>query len=129
MPCDAGASAACSAAVVVVFGVLAARVVQLQVMSGDRYQRLAVEQTLHTIPISAERGSIFDRNGRDLALSVRRSTVYADPTLVNDPAGEAAKLAPVLHVDEQYLAEAALGPARTASRTSRTPCPTTSRPP
>jgi len=86
-----------------VFGLLAARVAQLQLMSGDRYQRLSVEQTLHKIPISAERGSIFDRNGRDLALSVQRSTVYADPTLVADPVATAAKLAPILHVDQQYL--------------------------
>jgi cell division protein FtsI (penicillin-binding protein 3) len=95
--------ALCSAIVVVVFVVLAGRVAQLQLMSGDYYQRQVVKQTLHTIPIHAERGSLFDRNGRDLALSVRRSTVYADPTLVLDPAATAAKLAPVLHVDEQYL--------------------------
>ncbi len=85
------------------FGVLAVRVVQLQLMSGDYYTRQAVLQSLHKIPINAERGSVFDRNGRDLALSVRRSTVYADPTLVVDPAATGAKLAPVLHVDEQYL--------------------------
>jgi cell division protein FtsI (penicillin-binding protein 3) len=88
---------------VVVFGVLAVRVVQLQLMSGDYYTRQAVLQSLHKIPINAERGSVFDRNGRDLALSVRRSTVYADPKLVADPAATAAKLAPVLHVDQQYL--------------------------
>ena len=83
--------------------VLAVRVVQLQLMSGDYYTRQAVLQSLHKIPLNAERGSVFDRNGRDLALSVRRSTVYTDPTLVVDPAATAAKLAPVLHVDEKYL--------------------------
>src|SRR5205085_4964994 len=77
--------AICTAIVAVVFSVLTARVAQLQLMSGDHYQRIATEQALHTIPISAERGSIFDRNGRDLALSVKRTTVYADPTLVADP--------------------------------------------
>jgi cell division protein FtsI/penicillin-binding protein 2 len=89
--------------VIIVFGLLAARLAQLQVMSGDRYTRLAVAQTLHSVPISAERGSIFDRNGHDLALSIERPTVYADPTLVNDPAGEAAQLAPVLGADQTYL--------------------------
>jgi cell division protein FtsI (penicillin-binding protein 3) len=89
--------------VIVVFGVLAVRVVQLQLMSGDYYTRQAVLQSLHKIPINAERGSVFDRDGRDLALSVRRSTVYADPTLVVDPAATAVKLAPVVHVDAQYL--------------------------
>jgi cell division protein FtsI (penicillin-binding protein 3) len=90
---------------VVVFGVLAVRVAHLQLMSGDYYRRQGVEQARHTIPVHAERGSVFDRNGRDLALSVRRSTVYADPEFVVDPAGTAANLAPLLHVDEQYLAK------------------------
>jgi cell division protein FtsI (penicillin-binding protein 3) len=89
--------------VVVSFAVLAARVAQLQLASGGRYQQLSAAQTLRTVPIHAERGSLFDRNGRDLALSVRRSTVYADPTLVQDPVAQAATLAPLLQVDEQYL--------------------------
>jgi cell division protein FtsI (penicillin-binding protein 3) len=89
--------------VIVVFGVLAVRVANLQLMSGNRYERLAVAQSLRTIPLSAARGGVFDRNGRDLAISIERSTVYADPMLVPDPITQAAKLAPILHVDEQYL--------------------------
>jgi cell division protein FtsI (penicillin-binding protein 3) len=76
---------------------------QLQLLSGDKYEQLSTSQALHTIPVFAERGSIFDRHGRDLALSVRRSTVYADPALVLDPLTEAAKLAPVLHADQAFL--------------------------
>jgi cell division protein FtsI (penicillin-binding protein 3) len=95
----------CSAIVIVAFSVLAARVGQLQLMSGGRYERLALEQRLRTIPLPAERGSIFDRNGRDLAMSVQRATIYADPKLVNDPVGEAAKLAPVLGVSSDELLE------------------------
>lgn len=89
----------------VVFGVLAARVAQLQLMSGDRYKETAAAQALRTVPLSAERGSIFDRQGRDLAMSIQRVTVYADPTLVADPRAEAAKLAPILHVSEKLLAQ------------------------
>jgi cell division protein FtsI (penicillin-binding protein 3) len=88
---------------VVAFVALSARVVQLQAMSGDRYEQLTAAQTRHSIPVDAERGSIFDRAGRDLALSIRRSTVFADPDLVTDPLGEAAKLAPVLGVEQDYL--------------------------
>ena len=93
----------CSALIVVAFIALAARVGQLQLVSGAKYDRLAVEQTLRTVPLAAERGSVFDRNGRDLALSVERTTVYADPKFVDDPVAEAAKLAPILHVDERVL--------------------------
>ena len=38
------------------------------------------------------RGSILDRNGRDLALSIDRTTIYADPSLVVDPLGAAQVL-------------------------------------
>ena len=62
---------------------------------------IALSQRLRTIPLSAERGSIFDRNGRDLAISIERSSVYADPTLVTDPALYASKLSPVVGVDSR----------------------------
>jgi cell division protein FtsI (penicillin-binding protein 3) len=95
----------CTAVVIVAFSVLAARVGQLQLMSGGRYEQLALEQRLRTVPLPAERGSIFDRNGRDLAMSVQRATIYADPHLVNDPVGEAAKLAPLLGASADVLLE------------------------
>ena len=85
------------------FGVLGARVGQLQLASGAKYKELSVKLALHTIPLTAQRGSVFDRNGRDLAMSIEKTTVYADPTLVTDPVAEAARLAPVLHVDEHGL--------------------------
>ena len=93
----------CTVLVVVVFGLLSLRVTQLQVLSGDHYRAMALAQRLRTIPLSAERGSIFDRDGRDLAISVDRTTVYADPTLVPDPALYASKLAPVVGVAQQTL--------------------------
>ncbi|HEV7526550.1 MAG TPA: penicillin-binding protein 2 [Acidimicrobiia bacterium] len=88
----------CSALLILAFGLLAARVGQLQIANGGKYKQLSVDLALHTIPLTAQRGSVFDRNGRDLAMSIERTTVYADPTMVNDPVGEAAKLAAVLHV-------------------------------
>ena len=69
----------CTILVVVVFAALAIRVTQLQVLSGDHYEAMALRQRLRTIPLNAERGSIFDRNGRDLAISIERNSVYADP--------------------------------------------------
>jgi cell division protein FtsI (penicillin-binding protein 3) len=93
----------CTILVLVVFAALAARVTQLQVLSGDHYRAMALSQRLRTIPLSAERGSIFDRNGRDLAISVERSSVYADPTLVADAALYASKLAPLVGEDQETL--------------------------
>jgi cell division protein FtsI (penicillin-binding protein 3) len=95
----------CTILVVIVFAALAFRITQLQVLSGDHYEAMALRQRLRTIPLNAERGSIFDRNGRDLAISIERASVYADPTLVADPALAASKLAPVVGVDQQTLYE------------------------
>jgi cell division protein FtsI (penicillin-binding protein 3) len=93
----------CSALIVLAFAALAARVGQLQIANGAKYKKLSVDLALHTIPLPAERGSIFDRDGRDLAMSITRTTVYADPSLVVEPSVEAARLAPVLHVPEATL--------------------------
>jgi cell division protein FtsI (penicillin-binding protein 3) len=93
----------CSALIVLAFGALAARVGQLQIANGAKYKKLSIDLALHTIPLPAERGSIFDRDGRDLAMSITRTTVYADPSLVVDPTAEAARLAPVLQVPEHTL--------------------------
>lgn len=94
---------ALSVLILVVFGALALRVTQLQLLSGDRYKKLALLQTVHTIPLPAQRGSIFDRDGRDLALSIELSSVYADPHQVADPIAYATALAPILGVSEQTL--------------------------
>ena len=61
---------------------------------------------MHTIALPAERGSIFDRNGNDLAVSVSRSSVWADPRVIEDPEAYAVKLAPILGIDAIVLANA-----------------------
>lgn len=95
--------AVCGVLVMVVFGALAFRVTQLQVLSGNRYRLASLRQTVHEVPLSAQRGTIFDRDGRDLAMSIELSSVYADPREVLDPIAYAAELAPILHVSNRDL--------------------------
>jgi cell division protein FtsI (penicillin-binding protein 3) len=97
--------ALCGLLVIVIFGALAVRVTQLQVLSGDRYRLASLSQTKHYVSIPAQRGTIFDRDGRDLAMSVDLSAVYADPQRVLDPIAYAAQLAPILHVSDTDLRE------------------------
>jgi cell division protein FtsI (penicillin-binding protein 3) len=95
--------AALSCALLVVFGVLGVRLVQLQAFDGAHYEDLALSQRLNRLTLAAQRGSIFDRHGRDLALSVDAPTVWANPRVVRDPKYYAAQLAPVVGVDEATL--------------------------
>ena len=88
---------------VVLFAAVAARLVSLQVVSPEDYVARGEAQRLRTVTLPAERGAIFDRNGMELALSVRQQTVWADPRLVSAPRAEAALLAPLLDVDVATL--------------------------
>lgn len=87
----------------VAFGALAGRLVFLQASPPEEYRAFGERQLVHKITLPAARGAIFDRNGRELALSVRQSTVWANPRQVTDPAGQAAALAPMLGVDVALL--------------------------
>src|SRR5205085_6772178 len=78
---------------------------QVQAVSAAQYEKLGANQRIRKITLAAERGAIFDRNGVDLALSVNQQTVWANPKVVTDPAGTAAKLAPVLGMDKKVLTD------------------------
>ncbi|MGI8661651.1 MAG: peptidoglycan D,D-transpeptidase FtsI family protein [Acidimicrobiales bacterium] len=89
--------------VVLLFVVIIGRTAQLQLFEGGRYAQIGESQRVHPVTLPAERGSVFDRDGNDLALSVPQKTVWADPRLVTDPQGTAQVLAPVLGVDVATL--------------------------
>ena len=59
----------------------------LQTVEGDSLRRDAAQQWTRDRPLRAERGTIFDRNGEELALSVPASTITVNPKLVTDPEG------------------------------------------
>ena len=100
----------------IAFGGIGVRLVQIQTLSAPRLRALAIAQRLRTIPLTAERGGIFDRNGSDLAISVTRDTIYADPKFVSDPGLYAAKLAPVVGVAEADLYQQLLEGKRRGNR-------------
>jgi cell division protein FtsI/penicillin-binding protein 2 len=56
----------------------------------------AVSQQVEKVSVAARRGTITDRNGVELAVSEQSITVYANPKVVSDPVGTAARLAPFL---------------------------------
>ena len=85
------------------FGLLVARAVVVQAQHGAEYRAEASRQHVQVLTLAAKRGVIFDRDGAELAVSERTATIYATPYLVKDPAVVAAKLAPLLGVEETGL--------------------------
>jgi cell division protein FtsI (penicillin-binding protein 3) len=81
------------------FGLIAVRLVMVQVIRADYWSSYGEEQRIKGITLVAGRGAIFDRNEYDLAITVPRTTFVADPRLVTRPAATAHKLAPILGLD------------------------------
>ncbi|HEX7095239.1 MAG TPA: penicillin-binding protein 2, partial [Acidimicrobiales bacterium] len=84
-------------------GLLVARLVNLQVSPSDRLLAMGEDQVVEARELVATRGSIVDRNGADLAISIPQTTVIADASMVVDPVGDAARLAPILGRDQATL--------------------------
>lgn len=61
----------------------------IQIVKGSEYSEKAVEQQTRDTPIEAERGVIYDTNGKELAVSVTCYTVWVRPTDVR--AGDSEK--------------------------------------
>jgi cell division protein FtsI (penicillin-binding protein 3) len=78
------------------FGAIAVRLTDIQAVSAGRYSAMGRSQRIRSVTLNGERGTIFDRNGQPLALSVDQTSFWANPHLVSDPRLEAQALAPVL---------------------------------
>jgi cell division protein FtsI (penicillin-binding protein 3) len=94
----------------VAFAAVVVRLVDLQVVSPDHYAARGIAQRMRTVTIPAERGSIFDRTGNELAMSVQQKTVWADPRAVQDPRAAAVALAPILGSKVALLRDRLNGP-------------------
>lgn len=82
---------------------LIGRLLYLQFYKSAWLSENAVDQRIREIPVEAKRGIIYDRNGRELAVSVSTESVYAIPAEIRNPEETAAKLAAILALDENSL--------------------------
>jgi cell division protein FtsI (penicillin-binding protein 3) len=82
--------------VLIAFIAMGTRLVVLQIGQFPRFARLAEAQRQRDFTFPAHRGTIFDRNGESLAISVELQTVFTDHVHIEDPYRTAAQLAPLL---------------------------------
>ncbi|MCE9622133.1 MAG: penicillin-binding protein 2 [Actinomycetia bacterium] len=77
------------------------RVVFLQTAGSESLLAAGKAQRVSESVLVAERGTIFARDGGELALSVSSSTLWANPKLVVDPSGASSVLATMLHLSTE----------------------------
>lgn len=84
---------------------IAARLVVLQVVRHSSYAEAARRQQEERLTIPAVRGSIFDRNGQPLAISLPMSSLSVNPHQIADPGMAADVLSSFLNLDRAGLME------------------------
>ncbi len=88
---------------VIAFGVLGARLYELQVMQGDVYRPLADKNRLSRYALEPMRGKILDRRGVVLADTVESFRCYLTPALAGDVGKVLEALSPLIELDESAL--------------------------
>ncbi len=79
-----------------VVAVLSGRLLWLQIFTGQALQVRAAEQWYRDLPLMAERGTIYDRNGVVLATSNLTYSVYLRPVAIKDKENTARQVADIL---------------------------------
>ena len=79
-------------------GGLTYRLVELQLRNSEEFVEIGRQQRFRTVQLAGGRGDILDRNGNPLATSLPSTSFFIDPKFVEDPIGDAARLAPVLNM-------------------------------
>lgn len=88
-------------AIVLLLSARAAHLTVAHTRARDLYaQQIQTDQNL-----SAARGTIFDRDGRELAITTEAASIYAIPRLIEDRKATAKALAKVLGVSEKHISK------------------------
>ena len=91
------------------FVITSARAFFLQVVKRDQLVKLAEKQHQKIVPLTPARGAIYDRNSAPLAVSVEMDSCYAEPRIIENITGTAAKLAALLGVPKAQLVKKLTG--------------------
>jgi len=89
----------------IVFGATLLRAIWLQGVRAQSLGRMAASQHRQTVDVAANRGTIYDSTGVQLAVGEQAMTVYADPLQIRDATKVAPVIARVLRLDPKQVYE------------------------
>ncbi|GAB4262033.1 MAG: penicillin-binding protein [Deferrisomatales bacterium] len=94
-----GRIALVAVAVLSLFAVAGARAVYLQVIRAPALRQRAEDQRFRQLELLPDRGTIYDRNGRELAQSIPGISVFADPSCLLQAPDDLERLGRALHLE------------------------------
>ncbi|HEV2487945.1 MAG TPA: penicillin-binding transpeptidase domain-containing protein [Terracidiphilus sp.] len=77
------------------------RLFMLQIVRHQDYVERAQKQQQRTFEVAPRRGVLYDRNLRELAMTVQVDSIYADPSEIDDKKAAAHILAALVHTDPE----------------------------
>ncbi len=86
-----------------VYIALIGRLVFIQIVNSSEYRQKAMEQWTKDTVVKSKRGVIYDRNGKELAVSATAYEISVSPANVVDPEGVAQALSEVLEMNKEEL--------------------------
>jgi len=90
---------------VLAWGAIGYKLFRVQGADAAELAQLGFDQRVRHETIQAKRGTIYDRDGLELAVTIHGEALVADPSLVEDPAEAAAILAPIVGADYVELVQ------------------------
>lgn len=84
-------------------GAICLRLVYLQIFSYGDFEHRAQHQQQRTVEVAAKRGIVYDRAGRELAMSTAVDSVFAVPTEIPDLAGALSLISRMTKADPREL--------------------------
>lgn len=87
------------------------RAVHLQIIQGPELKKMATRQHSKTLNLQSKRGDIFDRNAKELAVSIEVDSVFAQPNKIESPRTVAKVLSPLIGVSSAELEKKLRGDA------------------
>lgn len=85
------------------FALVVMRLVYLQVIERSKLAARAERQQEQVVTLEPKRGTIFDRRGRELAVSLDVDSVYGIPSRIDNPRELAQRLSRILRQDPRML--------------------------
>ena len=84
---------------IIIFVAIISRLLYIQVLKGGYLQAKAIDQWTRDLPLTAERGNIYDCNGSTLAVSYTSYNLYVRAREINNAAEVASFLSQKLNLD------------------------------
>ena len=89
--------------VVTIFLVIACKIIYIQVFEYDKLKKLSSDLWSRNLPIEADRGKIYDRNGVVLADNITTTSLVLIPNQIKDKEKVASELAKILNVSKEEM--------------------------